>query len=131
MVARLEGDLDRQRLLPRGQPIALIQIEPRHRGDERAVGASSVLDAPRDMGFGAAVAMATAAFAHAPGLASTRSDSGAVVAAGIDRNEPLHRPALRLDRVQGRGQPTSAVMGNEHRCDDVTGADQMVVSVGR
>ena len=31
------------------------------------------------MGFGAAVAMATAAFAHAPGLASTRSDSGAVV----------------------------------------------------
>ena len=46
---------------------------------ERAVGASSVLDAPRDMGFGAAVAMATAAFAHAPGLASTRSDSGAVV----------------------------------------------------
>jgi len=46
---------------------------------ERAVGASSVLDAPREMGFGAAVAMATAAFAHAPGLASTRSDSGAVV----------------------------------------------------
>ncbi len=46
---------------------------------ERAVGASSVLDAPREMGFGAAVAMATAAFEHAPGLASTRSDSGAVV----------------------------------------------------
>ena len=46
---------------------------------ERAVGASSVLDAPREMGFGAAVAMATAAFDHAPGLASTRSDSGAVV----------------------------------------------------
>jgi GT2 family glycosyltransferase len=46
---------------------------------ERAVGAPSVLDAPREMGFGAAVAMATAAFAHAPGLASTRADSGGVV----------------------------------------------------
>src|SRR5450432_419257 len=46
---------------------------------ERAVGAASVLDAARDTGFGAAVMMATAAFAHAPGLPSTRSDSGAVV----------------------------------------------------
>ncbi len=57
--------------------------------------------------------------------------AGAVAAAGVDRDETLHRPALGLDRMQGRGQPTSAVMGNEHRCDDVTGADQMVMSDGR
>jgi hypothetical protein len=57
--------------------------------------------------------------------------ASAVMAARIDGDEPLHWPTLRLDRVQGRGQPTSAVMGNEHRCDDVTGADQMVMSDGR
>ncbi len=57
--------------------------------------------------------------------------TGAIATAGVDRNEALHRPALCLDRMQGRGQPTSAVMGNEHRCDDVTGADQMVMSDGR
>ena len=53
------------------------------------------------------------------------------MAAGIDGDEPLHRSALGLDRMQSRGQPTSAVMGDEHRCDDVTGADQMVMSDGR
>ena len=46
---------------------------------ESAVGRSSVIEAPRETGFGAAVKLATAAFAGAPGLASTRSDSGAVV----------------------------------------------------
>jgi GT2 family glycosyltransferase len=46
---------------------------------ERAVGAASVIDAARDTGFGAAAMMATAAFAHAPGLPSTRADSGSVV----------------------------------------------------
>jgi GT2 family glycosyltransferase len=46
---------------------------------ERAVGAPSVLHAPRDAGFGVAVALATAAFEGAPGLASTRAESGAVV----------------------------------------------------
>src|SRR5450755_3978621 len=39
---------------------------------EQAVGEASVLDAPRDTGFGAAVALAVQAFAGAPGLASTR-----------------------------------------------------------
>ena len=46
---------------------------------ERAVGAPSVIDAPRDTGFGAAAMMATAAFAHAPGLPSARADSGTAV----------------------------------------------------
>jgi GT2 family glycosyltransferase len=46
---------------------------------ERAVGPSAVLSAPRETGFGTAVRLATAAFEGAPGLASTRSDSGAVV----------------------------------------------------
>ncbi|MGH8890786.1 MAG: glycosyltransferase [Acidothermaceae bacterium] len=46
---------------------------------ERAAGATSVLAAPRNSGFGAAVQQAVAAFAGAPGLASTRSDSGAPV----------------------------------------------------
>ena len=46
---------------------------------ERAVGASSVLKANREAGFGAGVRMATAAFRGAPGLPSTRSDSGDVV----------------------------------------------------
>jgi hypothetical protein len=54
-----------------------------------------------------------------------------VVAAGVDRHEPLHRTALGLHRVQGSRQPTSAVMGDEHRSDDVTGADQSVGSDGR
>jgi hypothetical protein len=51
--------------------------------------------------------------------------------ASVDRDEALDRPPLRLDRVQSRGQPASAVMGDEHRSDDVTGADQMVMSDGR
>jgi GT2 family glycosyltransferase len=46
---------------------------------ERAVGASSVLHAPREAGFGAAVNLAISAFAGAPGLASTRTEAGAVV----------------------------------------------------
>jgi GT2 family glycosyltransferase len=46
---------------------------------ERAVGASSVIEAPRETGFGAAVTLATNAFAGVPGLASTRSDAGAPV----------------------------------------------------
>lgn len=46
---------------------------------ERSVSASSVLTAPRGSGFGAAVRQAVAAFAGAPGLASTRSDAGAPV----------------------------------------------------
>ncbi|MDQ1484731.1 MAG: hypothetical protein QOJ62_424, partial [Actinomycetota bacterium] len=46
---------------------------------ERSVGASSVIAAPRDAGFGAAVNLALAAFAGVPGLASTRSDAGAPV----------------------------------------------------
>ena len=45
---------------------------------ERAVGAP-VLKANREAGFGAGVRMATAAFRGAPGLPSTRSDSGDVV----------------------------------------------------
>jgi GT2 family glycosyltransferase len=43
---------------------------------ERAVGAPSVLTAPRRFGFGAAVQLAVSAFEHAPDLASTRSDAG-------------------------------------------------------
>jgi len=46
---------------------------------ERAAGASSVLDAPRRSGFGAAAQQAVSAFASAPGLASTRSDGGVPV----------------------------------------------------
>jgi GT2 family glycosyltransferase len=45
----------------------------------RAVGASSVISAPRTTGFSAAAHLAVAAFAGAPGLASTRSDAGAPV----------------------------------------------------
>jgi GT2 family glycosyltransferase len=45
----------------------------------RAVGSSSVLNASRSTGFGAAVHQAVAAFSGAPGLASTRSDAGAPV----------------------------------------------------
>ena len=77
-----------------------------------------------------------------PGLPRGTQDAGGaygpfqqlatvVVAAGIDGHEALHGSALGLDRVQRRGQPASAVMGNEHRCDDVTGADQTVGSDGR
>src|SRR5664279_5744071 len=57
--------------------------------------------------------------------------AGVVVTAGVDGNEALHGTPLRLYGVQRDGQPTSAVMGNEHRCDDVAGADQMVGSDGR
>ena len=56
--------------------------------------------------------------------------AGVVVTAGVDRDEALPVGAA-THRVQGRGQPTNAVMGNEHRGDDVTGADQTVVSDGR
>jgi GT2 family glycosyltransferase len=46
---------------------------------EQGVGEASVLDAPRDVGFGAAAALAVQSFAGAPGLASTRSDAGAPI----------------------------------------------------
>jgi GT2 family glycosyltransferase len=43
---------------------------------ERAVGAASVVEAPRGSGFGAAAKLAIDAFSGSPGLASTRSDGG-------------------------------------------------------
>ncbi len=46
---------------------------------EEGVGEASVLEVPRDTGFGVAVAFAVQAFAGAPGLASTRSDAGAPI----------------------------------------------------
>jgi GT2 family glycosyltransferase len=61
-----------------------VAIDTGSRDDTRhqlaqAVGEASVLEAPRDTGFGAAVALAVQAFAGAPGLASTRSDAGAPI----------------------------------------------------
>ena len=99
---------------------------------ERAVGAAAVLRAPRDTGFGAAVRLATAAFEGAPGLASTRSDSGAVVEwiwllhddsaptpAALESMLELadEMPSVGGDRHQAArlGQPPGAARGRRHR----------------